>query len=135
VRPLQTILTIWIYIYTAEGKKLEETILFVLVSYPDLWHHVYQDNCYNSVENAEQLLLRKTRVCGTIWASRGIPKSVADSSKKLKRDDTVCRQEGDVLLHIWEDKREVRMISTIYNDTIGEVSNKFGERIKFSTSS
>jgi hypothetical protein len=93
--------------YTAEGKKLEETILSLLESYLDLWHHVYQDNCYNSAEIAEQLLLRKTSVCGTVRASRGIPKSVADSSKKLKRDDTVCRQEGNVLLHIWKDKRKV----------------------------
>jgi hypothetical protein len=46
-------------------------------------------NLVNSVEIAEKLLLRKTRVCGTIKAIRGIPKSLADSSKILKRDDTV----------------------------------------------
>jgi hypothetical protein len=43
---------------------------------------------------------------------------LADSSKKLKRDYALCRQKGDVLLHIWKDKREVCMISTIYNGTI-----------------
>jgi hypothetical protein len=64
-----------------------------------------------------------------IRANRGIPKSLADSSKKVKRDDTICHQKGGVL-HIWKDKREVRMISTVYNGTIGEVANKFGERIK-----
>jgi hypothetical protein len=46
--------------YAAEGKKLEETTLSVLELYLDLRHHVY--NCYNSVEIAEKLLLRKTIV-------------------------------------------------------------------------
>jgi hypothetical protein len=48
----------------------------------------------------------------------------------LKMDDNICHQKGDVLLHIWKDKREVCMISTIYNGTIGKVTNRFGERIK-----
>jgi hypothetical protein len=50
--------------------------------YLDVCHHVYQDNYYNSVEIAEKLLLRKTRVCRTIRANRRIPKSLADSTKK-----------------------------------------------------
>jgi hypothetical protein len=62
--------------------------------------------------------------------TRGIPKSLADSSKKLKRDYAICRQKGDILLHIWKDKREVGMISTICTGTIGEVTNKSGERKK-----
>jgi hypothetical protein len=37
-----------------------------------------------SVEIAEKRPLRKTRVCGPIRAIRGIPKSLADSSTKLK---------------------------------------------------
>jgi hypothetical protein len=81
-------------IYTTEGKKLEETIFSVLEPYLDLWHHAYQDNYYNRVEIAEKLLLRKTRVCWTIRPNKGIPKSLADSSKKLKRGDTICHQKG-----------------------------------------
>jgi hypothetical protein len=68
-------------IYTEEDKKLEETIFSVLEPYLDLWHHVYQDNYYNSVEIVEKLFLRKTRICRTIRANRGIPKSLADAYK------------------------------------------------------
>jgi hypothetical protein len=68
-------------LYTAEGKKLEETIFSVLETYIDLWQHVYQDNHYNSVETVEKLLLRKTQVCRTIRANRGILKSLIDSTK------------------------------------------------------
>jgi hypothetical protein len=98
----------------AGGKKLEETIFSVLEPYLDLWHHVYQDNYYDSVEIAEKLLLRKTRVCGTIRASRGIPKSLADSSKKTNKGRYQLSWKGNVLLHIWKDKREVSMSSTTY---------------------
>jgi hypothetical protein len=62
-----------IRVYTAEGKKLEETIFSVLETYLGLWHHVYQENYYNSVDIAEKLLLRKTGVCETVRANRGIP--------------------------------------------------------------
>jgi hypothetical protein len=58
VRSLQAILTIS-KIYTTEDKELEETIFSVMEPDLDLWHHVYQDNCYNSAEIAEKLLLRK----------------------------------------------------------------------------
>jgi hypothetical protein len=74
------------------------------------------------------------RVCGTIMANRGIPKSLADTSKKLKRYDTLCHQEGDILVHIWKDKRQVCMFTTIYKGTTGEVTNRFEERIKNPTS-
>jgi hypothetical protein len=110
-------------IYTAEGEKPEETIFPSLEPYLDLWQHVYQDDYYNSAEIGRKLLIRKKRVCRSIRTSRVIPKSVAGASKNLKRGDPVCRQEGDVLLHIWKDNTEFRMISR--RDT-----NKSGERKK-----
>jgi hypothetical protein len=65
-----------------------------------------------------------------------IPESLVASSRKLKRNDTICRQTGDVLLHIYKDVTEVRMISKIllYSGTTGEFTNKFGERMKKLTS-
>jgi hypothetical protein len=46
-------------IYSAEGRKLKETILSILEPYLDQNYHVYQDNYYNSVETAEHLLSRR----------------------------------------------------------------------------
>jgi hypothetical protein len=56
-------------IYTAVNKKMEETIFSVLETYLD---QVYQENYYNNVEIAENLLLRKTGICETVRANRGI---------------------------------------------------------------
>ncbi|PSN34409.1 hypothetical protein C0J52_20640, partial [Blattella germanica] len=61
-------------IYTAEGKKLDETIMSVLENNLNVNHHVYQDNFYNSVKLGENLLQHKTRICGTMRHSSSIRK-------------------------------------------------------------
>lgn len=107
-------------IYTAEGKKLEETILSLLEPCLYRWHHVFQDNYYNSVQIAETLLAKKTRVCGTIRANRGLPTEFRNEMKNMKKGDYMFCRKGEVLLLAWKDKREVRMISTIHDAGMGE---------------
>ncbi|KAG8223668.1 hypothetical protein J437_LFUL001776 [Ladona fulva] len=109
-----------IEIYTAEGKKLEETILTLLDPYLHRWHHVFQDNYYNSVKIAENLLEKKTRVYGTIRANRGLPTEFRHEIKSLKKGEYAFCRRGEVMLLTWKDKREVRMISTIHNSSMGE---------------
>ena len=53
-------------IYSAEGKKLEDTVLSLLDRNLGQNHHIYQDNFYNSVKLAETLLERNVKVCSTI---------------------------------------------------------------------
>ena len=55
-------------IYSAEGKKLEDTVLSLLDRNLDQNHHIYEDNFYNGVRLAQTLLDRKARVCGTVRA-------------------------------------------------------------------
>jgi hypothetical protein len=59
-------------IKSAEGKKLEDTVLSLLDSNLGQNHHIYQDNCFNSVRSAQTLLGRYVRVCGTMRTNRGI---------------------------------------------------------------
>ena len=56
-----------------EGKKMQETISSVLQPFLGSWHHIYQDNYYNSVSTSETLLKNKTRVCGTRKENHGLP--------------------------------------------------------------
>ena len=117
-------------IYTAEGKKLEDTIFSVLQLNLDLWHHVYQDNYYNSVAIAEHLLQSKTRVCGTIRSNRGLPKSFVEAGNNLKAGQSIFCRRNDVLLQTWKDKREVRMVSTLRQATIERHESKRGCSVK-----
>jgi hypothetical protein len=57
--------------YTAEGLKFEDTVLSLLDRNPGQNRHIYQENFYNSVRLAEMLLERKSRVLGTMQATRG----------------------------------------------------------------
>ena len=56
-------------IYSAEGKKLEDTVLSLLGRNLGQNHYIYQDNFYNSVRLAQTLLDRNVRVCGTMRAN------------------------------------------------------------------
>ena len=60
-------------IYSAEGKKLEDTVLSLLDRNLDQNHHICQDKFCNCVRLAQTLQDRKMRVCGTMRPNGGIP--------------------------------------------------------------
>ena len=57
-------------IYSAEGKKLEDTVLSLLDRNLGQNYQISQDNFYNSARLAQTLLDRNVRVCGTMMANR-----------------------------------------------------------------
>ena len=56
-------------VYSAEGKKLEDTVLSLLDRNLGQNRHIYQGNVYNSVRLAQTLLDTNVRVCGTMKAN------------------------------------------------------------------
>jgi hypothetical protein len=91
-------------IYTAQGKKLNDTVMSVLQNNLGVHHLVYQDNFYNSVNLVGNLLKHKIRVCGTVRPNRGIPKDLEKEAKELKRGQSSFRRKGDILVQVWKDK-------------------------------
>lgn len=108
-------------IYCSEGKRLIETIQTVVSPYTDLWHHVYMDNYYNSVQNSEILLEKKIRICGTIRKNRGLPDCLKMVS--LKNGETTFRRKKDILLQVWQSKKTVFLISSIHSAEMRESQN------------
>jgi len=111
-------------IYSAEGKKLEDTVLSLLDGKLGQNHHINQDNFYNSVRLAQTLLDRNMRVCGTVRAKKGIPCDIQGEGKRLKRGQSAFGRKGDVMVQVWKDKRRVRMISAIHEATIVNTGRK-----------
>ena len=111
-------------IYSAEGKKLEDTVLSLLDRNLGQNHHIYQDNFYNSVRLAQTLLDRNVRVCGTMRANRGIPRDLEGEGKHLKKGESAFWRKDDVMVQVWRDKRLVRIISTIHDATIVNTGQK-----------
>ncbi|XP_046831401.1 piggyBac transposable element-derived protein 5-like [Vespa crabro] len=87
-------------VYSDSEATLENTILTILDPYVGFHHHVYVDNYYNSVHTAELLLQKKTRVCGTIRANRGLPKNLRNVT--LKQHETKFARKRQVLLRVWQ---------------------------------
>jgi hypothetical protein len=82
-------------IYSAEGKKLEDTVLSLLDRNLGQNHHIYQDSFHNSVRLAQTLLDRNVRVCGTIRANRGIAHDLEGEGKRLKKGQSTFWKKGD----------------------------------------
>jgi hypothetical protein len=111
-------------IHTAEGKKLQDTVLSLLNRNLGHNHRLYQDNFYNSVKLAETLLDRNVSVCSTMRANRGIPRDLEGKGNSFNREQSAFLRKGDVMVQVWKDKRLVRMISTIHDATIVNTGRK-----------
>jgi hypothetical protein len=99
-------------IYNGKCGPLTETVSLLLEPYERKGYYLYQDNYYNSVPLAEELLQKSIRECGTIRVNRGLPKDMIEEARKFKKGEvTFCRKQ-DVLLVSHQDKRLVNMIST-----------------------
>lgn len=108
-------------VYTGKGQEGREkdhgmkTVLKLIQKLDKNGRIVITDNFYNSVELAEELLKRKTFLCGTLRANRrGLPKSVV--AKKIKKGEVIgkMRRTGVKVIK-WVDKRAVLMISSCKN--------------------
>ena len=91
-------------IYSADRKKLEDTMLSILDRNLGQNHHIYQDNFYNSVRLAQTLLDRNVRVCGAMRANRGIPRNLEGDGKPFKKGQSAFWRNGDVMVQVWKDK-------------------------------
>lgn len=111
-------------IYCGQENNLNDDIYSLLEPCTGLWHHVYLDNYYTSVNTAEGLLKKKIRVCGTINACRGLPGGFKKRTEKLKHGESHHVRKGDILLQGWRDKRLVRIISTIHDSKITKLTDK-----------
>ncbi|KAL0830142.1 hypothetical protein ABMA28_003599 [Loxostege sticticalis] len=81
---------------------------------------VITDNFYNSVNMAEELLKKKTYLCGTLRSNRrGLPKCIV--AKKNKKGEVIGKMtRKGVRVIKWMDKRQVLMISTCRNHDEGK---------------
>jgi hypothetical protein len=100
--------------YDGKCGPLTETVSLLLEPYEGKGYHLYQDNYYNNVRLAEELLQKSIRVSGTIRVNCGLPKDMIEEAKKLKKDEVTFRRKQDVLLVMHQDKRLVNMISALH---------------------
>ena len=88
--------------------------------------HVFTDRLYTSVTLAKELHKWEIHLTGTLNASRMYsPPQVKNKNLKLDKDQTVsyiCSNRYNVVA--WKDKREVKVLSTLYGNETVELHRK-----------
>jgi hypothetical protein len=79
--------------YTAEGRKLEDTVLSLLDRNLGQNHHIYLRNLYEC-ESSWNIARQKVRVCGTMRANRCIPRELERQASQLKKKAGSVMEEG-----------------------------------------
>lgn len=122
-----------VLIYTGKGTVNNENghatsvVYKVAKDYLGKGHTIYMDNFYNSVHLAKALYKDKTHVVGTLRKNRkGNPVRVVAS--KIRRGETIFKRNGCVLVQKWRDKREVLSISTKHRASMGEITDRRGNK-------
>ncbi|XP_071158717.1 piggyBac transposable element-derived protein 4-like [Mytilus edulis] len=89
-------------------------------------YHVYTDNFFTSPNLYLELWENyDTAACGTVRNTRaGLPKDIMCKKpvNVVTRGDHQFRQKGALLAVSWKDKKTVSVLSTIHNESIGQVT-------------
>lgn len=95
-----------------------KVVLELSAPYLNFGRTIYIDNWYTSVKLAETLLQNETHVVGTLRKNRKFnPKNVID--KKLRKGEVVAQKnDKNVVVLKWKDRREVLMLSTKHVDDL-----------------
>jgi len=97
-------------------------------------HKLYKDNSFSSPELFDDLVKKQIYCYGTVRPNRrGMPQDLRLKTK-LKRGDLHVRTGADLTAILWQDKRDVCMLTNIHNAPAeGNFCNKGEKAIKLQT--
>ena len=115
----------------AVSRDLAMRVVLKLVEpYIDKGYRLFVDNWYTSVPLFLELERRGILACGTVRGNRKfLPKDIVDQRKeqvkRLKRGESLFRQNNNLVCVTWKDKKLVHLLSTIPEGLeIGQVERK-----------
>ena len=111
------------------GQKIKDLAMKVPDPFPDVWHCIYTDRYYSSVDLAEALLARNTNFCGSIRTNRQrLATKLSSKPEKAGCERAACiknmhktargmmyfRQNGDLTYTLWKDSKVLSILSTCH---------------------
>ena len=79
-------------------------------------HKLYMDNFFSSPELFDDLTNKQIYFCGTVKPNRkGMPQDLVPKTTKTKRGDISVRTRADLTAILWQDKRDIRVLTNIHN--------------------
>lgn len=100
---------------TCENTSVATSVVMELMqNHLNKGHILYTDNYYTSIELAKSLLANKTHLVGTMRKNKkNVPNK--ELSEKIPKGQMICLENGDgIVVTKWQDKREVRMLSSCH---------------------
>ena len=105
-------------------KNLKETVKGLLgQKCLGLWHTLYMNDFFNSVELSEALLLQKIHTVGTLQSNRGEPDEIG-KLQTLKKDEVIARSNGKVMVLAWRDNKLIKAISTKHDGCLATITRR-----------
>jgi hypothetical protein len=96
----------------SEHGQAHAAVLRLVQPYQRTPHILYMDNEFTSPALLDALLQRGMRGCGTVRRNRrGLPAIPAASIRALQRGQYLFRQQGQLSLVVWSDRRPVWVLS------------------------
>ena len=109
--------------YCGVGNTLKDTVLQLLGNLINNGFKLFMDNFYNSFGLSEKLLELGTHTCGTLRVDRGEPLIISRATtSNMGVGDVVARHKNDIMCLAWRDKRIVRMVSTIGDNKMIQIT-------------
>lgn len=97
--------------YDTQLGKSGNIVFTLMQPYLGSGHTLYTDNWYTSPILYGMLYARQTNACGTVKQNR---KNMPDMKEKISRGQVIHFSTDNILALKWQDKREVRMLTTLH---------------------
>lgn len=107
--------------------KSGNIVMTLTEKYWNKGHVLYTDNWYSSPLLFDKLFHKKINCCGTVKANRRYMPPLKD---KLQRGEVQYMATDKLLAIKWQDKREVRMLSTLHNNRMETVTSAYHGNIE-----
>ena len=111
--------------YLTQKKNLSFSIVTDLVTgLENKGHKLYADNYYTSIDLALALTEKQIGLTGTIRSNRRrLPENIM-KIKKIEKGKSLVARSGNIQFLRWKDKKDVYMVSTVYDAFRNNTSEK-----------
>jgi len=112
-------------------SKVNDLVLRLLGPYLNKGHHLFMNNCYNSIGLSSILLEKITHTTGTLRSNRKFNSThIISKTIKLKKIEHRFARKRSIYISRWKDKGDVFTITTGFHPKIAKIKNKRGIEIQ-----
>lgn len=103
--------------YGAESKNTAYSVVTELVNgLEGRGHHLFCDSYFSYMETVQQTAAKSIGYTGTVNKARLFLPDEIKNPKKLKRGESVFRRNGNTMVCVYKDRKEIRVVSNMHGN-------------------